>query len=64
MNKNKGPFKLILNGAASKEIEWHCKHYVGRGLMKRVESGADLAKECGVSLEVLEKTFNEYNGFA
>ena len=31
MNKNKAPFRLILNGKASKEIEWHCKHYVGRG---------------------------------
>jgi len=28
MNKNKGPFRLVLNGAASNEIEWHCKHYV------------------------------------
>lgn len=25
MNKGKGPFRLILNGKASKEIEWHCK---------------------------------------
>jgi succinate dehydrogenase/fumarate reductase flavoprotein subunit len=35
MNKGKGPFRLILNGKASKEIEWHCKHYVGRGIMKK-----------------------------
>lgn len=48
MNKNKGPFRLVLNGAASNEIEWHCKHYVGRGLMKRFNSGAELAKEIGV----------------
>jgi len=31
----KYPVRLILNGEASREIEWHCKHYVGRGLMKK-----------------------------
>ncbi|KAF8200747.1 fumarate reductase [Pholiota molesta] len=41
----KYPIRLVLNGPASKEIEWHCKHYVGRGLMKRFESGDALAKE-------------------
>jgi succinate dehydrogenase/fumarate reductase flavoprotein subunit len=61
MNKNKGPFRLVLNGAASKEIEWHCRHYQGRGLMKRFESGAELAKELGVSVQVIEDTFNKYN---
>lgn len=29
MTKNQGPFRLVLNAAASKEILWHCKHYVG-----------------------------------
>jgi succinate dehydrogenase/fumarate reductase flavoprotein subunit len=28
MDKNKGPFKLVLNSKAGKEIEWHCKHYM------------------------------------
>lgn len=32
-DNNKFPVRLILNGEASKEIEWHCKHYAGRGLM-------------------------------
>jgi hypothetical protein len=50
-----------LNGAASKEIEWHCKHYVGRGLMKRFENGDALAKEFGLSPNVLKKTFEDYN---
>jgi len=58
---NKGPYRLVLNGAASKEIEWHCKHYMGRGLMKRYASGADLAKDMGVSVKVLEETFGAYN---
>ena len=31
MWKNKSPFRLALNKAASDEIAWHCKHYTGRG---------------------------------
>jgi len=57
----KYPIRLVLNGEASKQIEWHCKHYVGRGLMKRFESGAALAKEFGISTAALQKTFDEYN---
>ncbi|RPD63819.1 Flavocytochrome c [Lentinus tigrinus ALCF2SS1-6] len=57
----KFPIRLVLNGPASKEIEWHCKHYVGRGLMKRFESGEALAKEMGIRPEVLKKTFDDYN---
>ncbi|KAF8160894.1 fumarate reductase [Crassisporium funariophilum] len=57
----KYPIRLVLNGAASKDIEWHCKHYVGRGLMKRFESGDALAKEFGLSPDVLKKTFEDYN---
>jgi succinate dehydrogenase/fumarate reductase flavoprotein subunit len=62
--KNKGPYRLVLNGKASKEIEWHCKHYKGRGLMKEYTSGAELAKDIGVSPTALETTFNEYNAIA
>ncbi|KAJ7928539.1 Flavocytochrome c [Mycena leptocephala] len=43
------------------EIEWHCKHYCGRGLMKRFESGDALAKEMGLSPSVIKKTFEDYN---
>ncbi|CAL1708059.1 unnamed protein product [Somion occarium] len=57
----KFPIRLVLNGQASKEIEWHCKHYVGRGLMKRFANGYDLAKEIGISPEQLKKTFDDYN---
>lgn len=53
MWKNKAPFRLVLNKAASDEIIWHCKHYTGRNVMKRFESGADLAKEMGVPLQRL-----------
>ena len=51
----------MLNGQASSEIEWHCKHYVGRGLMKRFESGEALAKEIGIPASELKKTFDDYN---
>ena len=55
------PIRLILNGQASKEIEWHCKHYVGRGLMKRLGSGEALANEMGLDPKVLARTFEDYN---
>ncbi|KAJ3733781.1 FAD binding domain-containing protein [Lentinula guzmanii] len=57
----KFPIRLVLNGPASKDIEWHCKHYVGRGLMKRFDSGDALAKEFGISPSALKKTFEDYN---
>merc|ERR1739848_292065 len=56
MWKNKAPFRLCLNKAASDEILWHCKHYTGRGVMKYYESGAALAKDMGIELQVLEET--------
>ncbi|KAJ3299468.1 hypothetical protein HK104_008824 [Borealophlyctis nickersoniae] len=64
MWKNKGPFRLVLNGKGGKEIEWHCKHYMGRGLMKHFKSGAELAKEMNIPLANLEKTFGAYNEVA
>jgi len=56
MWKNKPPFRLCLNKAASEEIIWHCKHYTGRGVMKYYKSGEDLAKDMGISVSVLEET--------
>jgi len=61
MWKGKGPFRLVLNSASAKEIEWHCKHYQGRGLMKHFKSAAELAKEIGVSPDTIKTTFDEYN---
>ncbi|KAH9920098.1 FAD binding domain-containing protein [Fomitopsis serialis] len=57
----KYPIRLVLNGQASKEIEWHCKHYVGRGLMKRYANGEELAKDMGLTPAQLKKTFDDYN---
>ena len=52
----KYPIRLVLNGQASRDIEWHCKHYCGRGLMKKIEGGDALAKEFGLSKDILKKT--------
>jgi len=56
MWKNKPPFRLCLNKAASDEIIWHCKHYTGRGVMKFYESGAALAADMGIPVSVLEES--------
>ncbi|KAI9316695.1 FAD binding domain-containing protein [Dichotomocladium elegans] len=64
MWKNKFPIRLILNTAASKEIEWHCRHYAGRGLMKKFDSGEALAKEMGIPPSKLKETFDTYNAIA
>jgi len=52
------PFRLCLNKAASSAIMWHCKHYTGRGVMKRFETGSALAKEIGCSVEHLLRCMN------
>jgi len=68
MWKNKGVvygntagFFLMLNGKASAEITWHCKHYKGRGLMKAYQGLESFTKEHGMSLSNVQKTFAEYN---
>jgi len=53
MWKNKAPFRLVLNKAASDEIIWHCKHYEGRGVMKFYSSGEAFAKDINVPLQRL-----------
>ncbi|RIB18285.1 hypothetical protein C2G38_2134492 [Gigaspora rosea] len=45
--------RLVLNSKASKKIEWHFKHYVGRGLMRKF-SGEALAKEICISASQLK----------
>merc|ERR1712226_1248468 len=71
MWKNKGVtlggttgFFLCLNGKASAEITWHCKHYKGRGLMKEYKGLADFAKEYGMPLANVAATFKDYNEIA
>merc|ERR1719203_1281240 len=60
MWKNKPPFRLVLNKAASDEIIWHCKHYTGRGVMKFFKSGQDLANEMGIPVDTLIATHDEH----
>merc|ERR1711904_139748 len=60
MWKNKPPFRLCLNKAASDEIIWHCKHYTGRGVMKFYASGAELAKDMGVPLQTVIDTIQQH----
>jgi len=71
MWKNKGfvqgnttGFFLCLNGKASTEIHWHCKHYKGRGLMKHYKNMGEFAKEHGMPLANIEATFKDYNEIA
>uniref|UniRef100_A0A6B2L0T2 fumarate reductase (NADH) n=1 Tax=Arcella intermedia TaxID=1963864 RepID=A0A6B2L0T2_9EUKA len=61
---NKAPYRLVLNSASAASIEWHCKHYEGRGLMKKYNSGQDLAKDMGIPASQLQASFNEYNEIA
>ena len=56
MWKNKSPFRLALNKAASDEIVWDCKHCTGRGMMKFYESCATLAQDMGVSVSLMEES--------
>jgi len=61
MWKSKPPFRLCLNKAASDEIIWHCKHYTGRGVMKYYASGEALAKDMGISVDVLVKVHEDHH---
>ena len=63
-DNNKFPVRLVLNEQSSKEIEWHCKHYTGRGLMKRFDSAEALAKEMKIPVSKLESTFKDYEAIA
>jgi succinate dehydrogenase/fumarate reductase flavoprotein subunit len=58
--KGKWPIRLVLNSKASKVLDFHTRHYSGRGLMKKM-SGKELAKEIGCGDAALQKTFDEYN---
>jgi predicted heme/steroid binding protein len=58
------PVRLVLNTKAAKEIQWHVKHYEGRGLMRHFNSGADLAKEMGIPVSKLDQVFKDYNDYA
>ncbi|RWA12564.1 hypothetical protein EKO27_g2537 [Xylaria grammica] len=62
-DKGKFPIRLILNSKASNTLDFHTRHYSGRGLMKKM-SGQQLAKEIGCKPDHLQKTFTTYNAIA
>ncbi len=60
----KAPYRLVLNSAAASNLDWHCKHYVSRRVMKHFDSGADLAAEMGIPTSQLKESFDQYNDYA
>jgi flavocytochrome c len=56
-----GPYRLLINGKGSKEIEWHCHHYASRKLMKKYASGEELAREMKIDANILRNTMNTYS---
>ena len=57
------PIRLILNSKASNVLDFHTRHYSGRGLMKKM-TGKELAKEIGCGEDTLQQTFQDYNAIA
>ncbi|KAK1234143.1 hypothetical protein PQX77_002655 [Marasmius sp. AFHP31] len=55
------PIRLILNEGSAGALKTHCDFYVAKGLMKRYESGSQLAVEGDVPLENLQKTFESHS---
>ncbi|KAB8611446.1 hypothetical protein FH972_025951 [Carpinus fangiana] len=61
--KSLWPIRLVLNSKASNVLDFHTRHYSGRGLMKKM-TGKELAKEIGCSPDHLSQTFDKYNNIA
>ncbi|EMF10958.1 fumarate reductase [Sphaerulina musiva SO2202] len=63
--KKKGnwPIRLCLNSKASNTLDFHTRHYSGRGLMKKM-SGKELAQDIGCGEKKLHETFTAYNKYA
>lgn len=59
-HNEQSPFYLLLNEKSAKEMEWHCKHYEGRGLMKRYASGYEFCKAVNIKPEALAATYEQY----
>lgn len=62
-DKGKFPIRLVLNSKASKVLDFHTRHYSGRGLMRKM-TGKELAREIGCSPDHLQGTFRTYNAIA
>ncbi|KAE8448541.1 hypothetical protein EG329_009422 [Mollisiaceae sp. DMI_Dod_QoI] len=62
-DNGKFPIRLLLNSKASNVLDFHTRHYSGRGLMKKM-TGKELAKDIGCTPEHLQSTFKAYNEIA
>jgi len=62
--RNKAPYRLILNKKAASCMQWHCDHYKSRRVMKHFKNATEVAKEIGCPVEMLKKTLDDYNGYA
>ncbi|KAF4655805.1 hypothetical protein FOL47_009268 [Perkinsus chesapeaki] len=61
MWRHQGPFRLVLNSKAARDVEMHCRHYQNLQLMQEFGSAADLAEEMHIPAGKLEKTFKVYS---
>ena len=57
------PIRLVLNSKASNVLDFHTRHYSGRGLMKKM-TGKELAKTICCGEKALNDTFGKYNKYA
>ena len=57
------PIRLVLNSKASNVLDFHTRHYSGRGLMKKM-TGKELAKEIGCDEAALDRSFKNCNAIA
>ena len=60
---NRWPIRLVLNSKASNVLDFHTRHYSGRGLMKKM-TGKELVADIGCSEKDLVQTFTDYNTYA
>eukprot|EP00440_Ansanella_granifera_P039953 gb/GFBE01043333.1/.p1 GENE.gb/GFBE01043333.1/~~gb/GFBE01043333.1/.p1 ORF type:complete len:508 (+),score=80.95 gb/GFBE01043333.1/:1-1524(+) len=60
MWKNPAPFRLCLNRAASREMQWQCRLFASRNLMKCYATGKQLAEEMCVPLQRLVAVHNAH----
>ncbi|EPY25592.1 flavoprotein subunit-like protein, partial [Strigomonas culicis] len=56
----RAPFYLVLNEQSAKEMDHHCKHYEGRGLMTRYPSITAFCEAAKVPREALARTLQQY----
>ena len=62
-DEGRWPIRLVLNSKASNVLDFHTRHYSGRGLMKKM-SGQELIDEIGCGRDAFAKTFKDYNTYA